>query len=196
MIKRGRCSRRCSKKCSSCRADGPVAWSATVTFRYPPSIRKLDQRLLSALIACAMTYWNRRSAGLTESRPPSDLIKDPFVLEFTGLRQDERLLKSDPERALLAKLQQFLLELGRASRSWAGSSGSHSMAGISKDDDPAASVGCEGLRAGFLACHAWRGLAATAAVRFKANLDPAYSRAFCCLETDARPCCGSSPWGH
>ncbi len=48
-----------------------------------------------------------------EITQPADLIKDPFVLEFTGLRQDERLLESDLEQALLAKLQQFLLELGK-----------------------------------------------------------------------------------
>jgi predicted nuclease of restriction endonuclease-like (RecB) superfamily len=44
---------------------------------------------------------------------PSDLVKDPFVLEFAGLRQDERFLESDLEHALIVKLQQFLLELGK-----------------------------------------------------------------------------------
>ena len=40
-------------------------------------------------------------------------MKDPLVLEFTGLRQDERFRESDLEQALIAKLQQFLLELGK-----------------------------------------------------------------------------------
>ena len=40
-------------------------------------------------------------------------MKDPFVLEFTGLRQDERFRESDLEQALIDKLQQFLLELGK-----------------------------------------------------------------------------------
>ena len=35
------------------------------------------------------------------------------MLEFTGLRQDERFRESDLEQALIAKLQQFLLELGK-----------------------------------------------------------------------------------
>ena len=35
------------------------------------------------------------------------------MLEFTGLCQDERFCESDLERALIAKLQQFLLELGK-----------------------------------------------------------------------------------
>jgi predicted nuclease of restriction endonuclease-like (RecB) superfamily len=48
-----------------------------------------------------------------EIQVPSDLVKDPFVLEFTGLRQDERFRESDLEQALIDKLQQFLLELGK-----------------------------------------------------------------------------------
>jgi predicted nuclease of restriction endonuclease-like (RecB) superfamily len=48
-----------------------------------------------------------------EIQVPTDLVKDPFVLEFTGLRQDERFRESDLEQALIDKLQQFLLELGK-----------------------------------------------------------------------------------
>ena len=44
---------------------------------------------------------------------PSDLIKDPFVLEFTGLPQSNRLLETDLEQALMDHLQTLLLELGR-----------------------------------------------------------------------------------
>jgi predicted nuclease of restriction endonuclease-like (RecB) superfamily len=48
-----------------------------------------------------------------EISQPSDLVKDPLVLEFAGLRQDERFRESDLENALISKLQQFLLELGK-----------------------------------------------------------------------------------
>ncbi len=48
-----------------------------------------------------------------EINHPSDLVKDPLVLEFAGLRQDERFRESDLENALISKLQQFLLELGK-----------------------------------------------------------------------------------
>jgi predicted nuclease of restriction endonuclease-like (RecB) superfamily len=44
---------------------------------------------------------------------PSDLIRDPFVLEFTGLPERGQWLENDLEQALMDKLQQFLLELGR-----------------------------------------------------------------------------------
>lgn len=44
---------------------------------------------------------------------PADLIKDPYVLEFLGLPETKgAYLESDLETALLAKLEQFLLELG------------------------------------------------------------------------------------
>ena len=48
-----------------------------------------------------------------EIQQPGDLIKDPYVLEFTGLTQSERCLESDLEQALIDKLREFLLELGK-----------------------------------------------------------------------------------
>jgi predicted nuclease of restriction endonuclease-like (RecB) superfamily len=48
-----------------------------------------------------------------EIHQPADLVKDPYVLEFTGIRQDERFLECDLESALIDKLQEFLLELGK-----------------------------------------------------------------------------------
>lgn len=47
------------------------------------------------------------------SAKPEDLIKDPYVLDFLGLEGGERLRESDLESALIAHLQEFLLELGR-----------------------------------------------------------------------------------
>lgn len=44
---------------------------------------------------------------------PEDLIKDPYVLEFTGLPQSPHFTESDLEQALMDRLQAFLLELGR-----------------------------------------------------------------------------------
>lgn len=42
-----------------------------------------------------------------------DIIRDPFVLEFTGLPQKKRYKESDLEKALKTNMEQFLLELGR-----------------------------------------------------------------------------------
>jgi len=41
-----------------------------------------------------------------------DLIRDPYILEFTGLAEQPRYLEADLETALLNHLQAFLLELG------------------------------------------------------------------------------------
>ena len=43
----------------------------------------------------------------------SDIIRDPFVLEFTGLPKQKRYKEKDLEDALKAHMEQFLLELGR-----------------------------------------------------------------------------------
>lgn len=42
----------------------------------------------------------------------ADLIRDPYVLEFSGLAERPRYRESDLESALLDHLQNFLLELG------------------------------------------------------------------------------------
>ncbi len=47
--------------------------------------------------------------GLT----PQDVIKDPYVLEFLGLGDSTSFREKALEGALIAKLQEFLLELGR-----------------------------------------------------------------------------------
>lgn len=44
---------------------------------------------------------------------PRDFVRDPVMLEFLGLPDMGRLRESDLERALMDKLQQFLLELGK-----------------------------------------------------------------------------------
>jgi predicted nuclease of restriction endonuclease-like (RecB) superfamily len=48
-----------------------------------------------------------------EIHRPTDLVKDPYVLEFAGLPQGQNYLESDLEQALIDKLQGFLLELGK-----------------------------------------------------------------------------------
>ena len=44
---------------------------------------------------------------------PTDIIRDPYVLEFTGIPQLKRYKESDLEKALKVNMEQFLLELGR-----------------------------------------------------------------------------------
>ena len=43
---------------------------------------------------------------------PKDIIKDPYVLEFVGLKPDSSFYEKDLEQALITHLNDFLLELG------------------------------------------------------------------------------------
>jgi predicted nuclease of restriction endonuclease-like (RecB) superfamily len=44
---------------------------------------------------------------------PQDLLKEPYVLEFLGLDEKTRYSETDLESAIIDKLEQFLLELGK-----------------------------------------------------------------------------------
>lgn len=44
---------------------------------------------------------------------PKDFIKDPYVLEFLGLKAKPDFRESDLEQAIIGKLQAFMLELGK-----------------------------------------------------------------------------------
>lgn len=44
---------------------------------------------------------------------PKDFIKDPYVLEFLGLKDNPDFRESDLEQAIIGKLQAFMLELGK-----------------------------------------------------------------------------------
>ena len=48
-----------------------------------------------------------------DPQTPRNFVRDPVMLEFLGLPDTGRLLEADLERALMDKLQQFLLELGK-----------------------------------------------------------------------------------
>ncbi len=43
---------------------------------------------------------------------PLDIIKDPYVLDFTGIKPDSSFYESELEQALIDHIQEFLLELG------------------------------------------------------------------------------------
>lgn len=46
------------------------------------------------------------------ARAAQDLIKDPYVLEFLGVRENDLVQERQLEQSLMDKLQEFLLELG------------------------------------------------------------------------------------
>ena len=74
------------------------------TFYYERIISSKDKQ---PVIAEATS--NTKDLQLT----PKDIIKDPYVLEFLDLKQNNAFYESDLESALIEKIQEFLLELGR-----------------------------------------------------------------------------------
>lgn len=48
-----------------------------------------------------------------EIQSSSDIVKDPYVFEFLGLPEEKPIMESDLEKALIAHIENFLLELGK-----------------------------------------------------------------------------------
>jgi predicted nuclease of restriction endonuclease-like (RecB) superfamily len=44
---------------------------------------------------------------------PTDAVKDPYILEFLGLKEDASYSESELEQAIIDKIEHFLLELGK-----------------------------------------------------------------------------------
>jgi hypothetical protein len=44
---------------------------------------------------------------------PSEMVRDPYVFEFLGLKREQLYVESQLERALLDHLQDFLMEMGK-----------------------------------------------------------------------------------
>jgi len=70
------------------------------------------ERLLSSREKeSVMLEAKKNTKGLTLTS--KDIIKDPYVLEFLDLKQNNSFYENELESALIEKIQDFLLELGR-----------------------------------------------------------------------------------
>ena len=76
------------------------------------STRELERQMNSMLFE--RLALSRDTEGIKELaregqvlKSPSDMVKDPYILEFLGLPQERRLLEKELEGALIDKLQQF-----------------------------------------------------------------------------------------
>ena len=79
--------------------------------------RELERQINSGLYERLLLSNDKKSVlevARRERIPESaaEIIKDPMVLEFLGLRRDAAYYEKDLERALITHLQAFLLELG------------------------------------------------------------------------------------
>jgi predicted nuclease of restriction endonuclease-like (RecB) superfamily len=82
------------------------------------SVPHLERQIFTALHLRLLKSRNKAGVkelarkGQTVERP-SDLIKSPLILDFLGLPDDHAYRESDLETAIIGKLSQFLLELGK-----------------------------------------------------------------------------------
>ena len=84
------------------------------------SVRELKRQIESSLFerlllskgeANKETVLGLASKGIDHSKP-EEMIKDPYVFEFLGIPEDKPMLENDLEKALVRRIEDFLLELG------------------------------------------------------------------------------------
>jgi len=82
------------------------------------SLPELKRQLNSGLYERLALSRNKKQVRLLAEKghtvtQPSDVLKDPYILEFLGLEEKPAYTESDLEVAIIGKLQHFLLELGK-----------------------------------------------------------------------------------
>jgi len=80
--------------------------------------RELERQINSMLYERLLLSNNKKNVlavARKERIPekPTEIIKDPMVLEFLGLKQEVQYYEHDVETALITHMQEFLLELGQ-----------------------------------------------------------------------------------
>ncbi len=81
------------------------------------STRELERQINSLLFERLAFSKNKKKVKMLSTKgqilkKTSDIVKDPYVLEFLGMKENKDYLEKDLENALISKLRQFLLELG------------------------------------------------------------------------------------
>lgn len=81
------------------------------------SVRQMERQINSQLFERLLLSNDKESVlaiARNEVIPtnPSEIIKDPLVLEFLGLKRESAYYEKDFEQAIITNLQDFLLELG------------------------------------------------------------------------------------
>ena len=81
------------------------------------SVRELRRQIASLYyqrsgLSKDKTQLSAMAHAAAETLQPSQIIRDPYIFEFLGLRSQDTMGESDLEDALLDRLQEFLLEMG------------------------------------------------------------------------------------
>lgn len=82
------------------------------------STRQLDRQINSFFYERLLSSKHKKEVSdeihtLEKDISPEDIIKNPYILEFLGLKANSDFYESDLENELLSHLEQFLLELGK-----------------------------------------------------------------------------------
>lgn len=82
------------------------------------STRQLERQINSFFYERLLSSHDKEAVSheilkLEQGKKPEDIIRDPYVLEFLGIRANADFYEKDLEYALIGELQKFLLELGR-----------------------------------------------------------------------------------
>ena len=82
------------------------------------SVRELQRQYNSSLFERLVLSKGKKSIKELSIKghiiaKPDDAGKDPYILEFLGLEEQTRYTESDLETALILKLKEFLMELGK-----------------------------------------------------------------------------------
>jgi predicted nuclease of restriction endonuclease-like (RecB) superfamily len=82
------------------------------------STRSLERQINSFYYERILSSQNKdlikkEAESNTDTYSPLDFVKDPYVLEFLNLKSNTDFYEKDLETALLSKLEEFLLELGK-----------------------------------------------------------------------------------
>lgn len=79
--------------------------------------RQIDSSLYERLLLSSGDANKEKVLALAqkgiEISQPADIIRDPYVFEFLGVPENKPMLENDLEKALVAQIEKFLLELGR-----------------------------------------------------------------------------------
>ncbi len=82
------------------------------------SLRELERQFNSSLYErLALSRDKHRVKELSQKghilTTPQDAVKEPYVLEFLGLKEESSYSETDLETAIINKIEHFLLELGK-----------------------------------------------------------------------------------
>jgi predicted nuclease of restriction endonuclease-like (RecB) superfamily len=82
------------------------------------SLRELERQFNSSLYERLALSRDKKKVGELSEKGhvlamPQDAIKEPYVLEFLGLKEESAYSESDLESAIITRIEHFMLELGK-----------------------------------------------------------------------------------